>query len=121
MKFLLDVHISRHIAQVLTDAGHHVARAALLWPTASDATLLETAIAEQRIVITQDSDFSDLIFAHGHPAPLALLYIRCPPTEQPTIVDHLLAAIDDKPLLGHLVVVTTRENRHRPFPKRDHG
>lgn len=89
----------------------------MLFPTAADEDILDIAIAEQRLVVTQDSDFSELIFAHGHPAPPALLYIRCPPAEQPAMADRLLAAIGDTPLLGHLVVITPRENRHRPFPK----
>lgn len=118
MKFLLDVNISRRIASMLTDTGHDVTRAAITLPTATDAEILEVAIAEQRLVVTQDSDFSELIFAHGHPPPPAVLYIRCPPAEQPAIADRLLAAINDEPLIGHLVVVTPRENRHRPFPKR---
>jgi predicted nuclease of predicted toxin-antitoxin system len=119
LKFLLDVHIGLRIAQALTDAGHDVLRAALVCPTDSDAEHIERARAEDRILISEDSDFSDLIFAMGHEAPPALIYIRCDPFEQEAIIKALLEVIEDDRLAGHVAVVTTNQVRFRRFPGHD--
>ena len=118
MRFLLDVHIGLHIAQTLGDAGHDVLRAALACPTASDLEHIERARAEDRILISEDSDFTDLIFAHGHAAPPALIYIRCEPFEQKLIAQVLLEVIEDQRLAGHVAVVTAEQVRFRRFPAR---
>ncbi len=117
MRFLLDVHIGRRIAQALTDAGHDVMRAALVCPTASDVEHIGRARAEDRVLISEDSDFSDLIFAQGHVAPPALIYIRCEPFEQDAIAQALLEVIEDDRLAGHVAVVTTTQVRFRRFPE----
>ena len=119
MKFLLDVHIGLHIAQTLKDAGHDVLRAALVCPTASDLAHIERARAENRILISEDSDFTDLIFARGHFAPPALIYIRSEPFEQEPIAKVLLEVIGDTRLPGHVAVVTTDQVRFRRFPARN--
>jgi len=119
LRFLLDVHIGLRFAQALTDAGHDVLRAALVCSTASDIEHIERARAEDRILISEDSDFSDLIFAHGHVAPPSLIYIRCEPFEQGAIAQSLLEVIEDDRLAGHVAVVTTGQVRFRRFPGRE--
>ncbi|WP_295528179.1 DUF5615 family PIN-like protein [Novosphingobium sp. Chol11] len=118
MKFLLDVHIGLQIAQTLEDAGHDVLRAALICPKDSDLEHIERARTEDRILISEDGDFTDLIFAHGHSAPPALIYIRCDPFEQSEIAAALLEVIKDKRLAGHVAVVTAEQVRFRRFPAR---
>ena len=118
MRFLLDVHIGLRIAQTLVDAGHEVLRAALACPMASDVEHIKRARSEDRILISEDSDFTDLIFAHGHVAPPALIYIRCDPSEQQQIARVLLEVIEDKRLAGHVAVVTAEQVRFRRFPVR---
>jgi predicted nuclease of predicted toxin-antitoxin system len=117
LRFLLDVHISTRIARTLHDAGHDVVRAALLDPTAPDRELLALAVAEQRVVVTQDSDYSDLIFAWGCPPPLGIIYIRCSPAEQPGIAERVMETIAAARLEGHIAVVTPATTRYRLLPK----
>jgi predicted nuclease of predicted toxin-antitoxin system len=117
LRFLLDVHISTRIAQALSNAGHDVTRAAMLDPTAADSELLALAVAEQRVIVTQDSDYSELIFAKGHSAPPALIYIRCPPADQPEMALRVLETINASQLGGHIAVQTPTTTRYRAFPK----
>ncbi|HEX9965005.1 MAG TPA: DUF5615 family PIN-like protein [Allosphingosinicella sp.] len=70
MRFLLDVHIANAIARALEAEGHDVVRAAVAHATWSDPDLLTLAVREDRIIVTEDSDFSDLIYAVGMPRPL---------------------------------------------------
>ena len=62
MRFLLDVcAASRSMAQTLTDLGHDVLSALEVAPRASDQELLALALAEQRILVTEDKDFGELL------------------------------------------------------------
>jgi predicted nuclease of predicted toxin-antitoxin system len=119
LKFLLDVHVSTSVARTLQDAGHDVVRAALDYPTWPDADLLALAARKAMVIVTQDSDFTDLVFAHGQTAPEALVFIRCEPDEQPHIARQLLVRLDLEKLKGHVGVVMTDHTRYRAFPKKD--
>ncbi|MEH3107334.1 MAG: DUF5615 family PIN-like protein [Sphingomonas fennica] len=118
MRFLLDVHVSTAVSRFLTDAGHDVLRAALVLPTAPDLELLAVARAEDRIIVSADSDFSDLIFAWGELPPPAMIYLRCPPADQPGVITALLDGLTDISLDGHMVVLSARGTRVRPFPRK---
>ena len=117
MRFLLDVHISTGIARALEDAGHEVVRAALVYPRWSDAALLGLAVEKDWIMVTEDSDFTDLIYANGHPAPRSLIYIRCEPEEQRAMAGRVLEILDDERLPGHIVVITAGHAQFRAFPR----
>lgn len=121
MKFLLDVHVGTTIARALAAADHDVLRAALEYPTASDRWLLELAAKEDRILVTQDSDFTDLIFAFSSPPPRALIYIRCDPRDQIKMVARIFEILENDMLNGHIAVLTPSATRFRPFPQNDDG
>lgn len=118
MKFLLDVNIGSTVAKALAGAGHDVARAALLYPTWEDQRLLGLAVNEGRVIVTQDSDFTDLIFAHGALPPPGLIYVRSEPQNQPAMAGQIVDAVNDERLIGHITVVTEKLTRFRPFPER---
>ena len=109
--------MSLRIATSLAAQGHDVIRAARTYPTASDSELLRIAHAESRFLVTEDGDFTDLIFAHDEVAPIGLIFIRCEPFEHVAIVKSILDVIEDQRLLGHVAVVTARQVRYRAFPK----
>ncbi|HXH15531.1 MAG TPA: DUF5615 family PIN-like protein [Sphingomonas sp.] len=123
MKLLLDVHIGTRLARMLTDAGHDVLRAALVHATAPDRELLELAVIERRIIITQDSDFSDLVYAWAAPPPPAIVYIRCEPGELTMMYARVLEVLESAGLDGHMVVMKPANTRYRPLPdvKNHHG
>ena len=116
MKFLLDVHVGSVIARALAAAGHDVLRAAIAYPMSSDAWLLALAVEEGRTIITQDSDFTDLIFAFSATPPQSLIYIRCDPMDQHEMVTRILEILENDMLNGHIAVLTPSTTRFRPFP-----
>jgi len=116
LKFLLDANVGSTIAQALLDAGHDVVRAALAFPDASDVSILATALAEDRILITADRDFGRLVFQHEADQPQAIIYIRFEPDQIADIVPRLMPLLDDPELKGHLTVVGHENTRRRPFP-----
>src|SRR5579859_3945531 len=67
MKFLLDENADARLATYLERLGHDVTSVARGYtPGASDASLLSLAEAEQRILITNDRDFGELVFHQRH-------------------------------------------------------
>ena len=119
MKFLLDVPISTSVARTIQSLGHEIVRAALEYPTWSDDRLLALAVEEEWIIISQDGDFTDLIFAYGAVPPPSLIYIRCEPEAQPLMADRVASVILENRLMGNLVVLTPHSNRYRLLPKLD--
>ena len=117
MKFLLDVHVSTAIARALAERGHDVARAALSYATASDLELLAIAAHELRIVVTQDRDFSDLIYAFSGPIPPAVIYLRCEPEDQSEMIERILTLLDSPTVQDHMTVLRRSSTRSRPLPK----
>jgi predicted nuclease of predicted toxin-antitoxin system len=117
LRFLLDVHISNRIAAILRKNGHDVRRMVELSREMADYQILSLAISEQRILITEDSDFSELIFAEGASPPPALIYIRCRSFDQLKMPEAILATVSNDRLIGHIAVVTPDTLRFRPFPK----
>ena len=68
MKFLLDVCVSsRSLQAFLAGRGHDVASALSMNPVVSDEELLDIALREDRVLITQDKDFGELVFVRKLP------------------------------------------------------
>ncbi|MEA3018198.1 MAG: hypothetical protein QOI38_2920 [Sphingomonadales bacterium] len=116
MRFLLDVHIAKAIASALETEGHDVVRAAIDHATWSDADLLALAVREERIIVTEDSDFSDLIYALGMPPPPAIIYIRCEPEKQPAMARRVIDTLASGRLNRHMAVIRPSSSRYRPLP-----
>ncbi|MDE0044346.1 MAG: DUF5615 family PIN-like protein [bacterium] len=65
MRFLVDRCAGKRLAAWLLDRGHDVLEARALGPDPGDEALLERAEAEDRILVTLDTDFGELVFLQG--------------------------------------------------------
>lgn len=63
MRLLIDRCAGRRLAEWLRSKGHDVFEARTIDPDPGDRALLERAAAEQRVLVTIDTDFGTLIFA----------------------------------------------------------
>jgi predicted nuclease of predicted toxin-antitoxin system len=61
MKFFADENIARAIVAWLRDGGHDVLYAAETRPGEADSVWLQQAESEQRLILTSDKDFGELI------------------------------------------------------------
>ena len=75
-RFLADENISLEMVLGLRAAGLDVEWIQTLAPGASDEEILASAGQQQRILITYDTDFGDLIFNQGAPAQTGVLLLR---------------------------------------------
>ena len=67
MRFIVDRCAGRRLAEWLRDRGHDVLDTRNLGPDPGDTALLERAASENRVLITTDKDFGELIYLHGMP------------------------------------------------------
>ena len=65
MRFLVDRCAGPTLAEWLRGAGHDVLEARSLGPDPGDPALLELAASSNRVMITIDTDFGELIYRHN--------------------------------------------------------
>jgi len=102
---------------MLRAAGHSVTYAAEESPRAEDADLLTRAMRGDRVLITFDTDFGDLVYLVGRPASCGIVLFRIarvPAAERPAFIANALTARTDWP--GHFSVVDERNIRSRVLP-----
>ena len=63
----MDRCAGRRLAERLRDSGHDVLDTRNLGPDPGDTALLERAALGNRVLITVDKDFGELIYLHGTP------------------------------------------------------
>lgn len=119
MRFLIDESISRSVAERLRDAGHdvvHIGDLGLLG--ADDETVMATALDQERVLVTADTDFGALLALSGAAEPSVILFRRegRRPTEQAAL---LIANVDAfcEPTGDHFIaVIGAGRIRIRPLP-----
>ena len=67
MRFLTDRCAGRRLAEWLRNEGHDVVEAQSLGPDPGDRALLELAESENRVLVTMDKDFGELIYLRRVP------------------------------------------------------
>jgi predicted nuclease of predicted toxin-antitoxin system len=90
MKFLVDNPLSPALAVLLTDAGHdavHVRSLAL--QRARDIDILERAAADDRVVVSADTDFGTLLTTRSAPEP-SVIQFRGPGSRKPDALARAL-------------------------------
>ena len=116
MRLLCDANVGSIIARAMSQAGHDVVRAIEVTPDAEDVEVLAFAVTEQRVLVTCDRDFGELIFLHRADQPPAIIYIRFEPAEVADILPRLMPLLDFTRLEGHMTVIGVEHDRHVRFP-----
>ncbi len=94
------------MVRALRAAGHDVVAVAEVAVGAEDDAILEMAMREKRIFVTEDRDFGQLVYAAARPAQGVIL-VRFPSnarTNLPTIVADLVAEHGER-LADRFVVI----------------
>ncbi|MDP2663281.1 MAG: DUF5615 family PIN-like protein [Dehalococcoidia bacterium] len=114
MRFLFDQSTDRRLVPYLKELGHDVTVVALDYPPSlADEQVLTIAQREQRILVTEDRDFGELIF-HWHRRHAGVLYLRLSPMELETKIARVHDVLDRySDRLSEFIVVTERAVRIR--------
>lgn len=120
MRWLADECVAAGLVEALRADGHDVAYVAEVAPRAIDPDVIERSRAEDRLLLTEDRDFGDLVFRTKQKVP-GLVLIRIDPRARALSSARLAAAIrsfGDR-LLGRYTVVEESRFRSRPLPSAD--
>lgn len=120
MRFLVDENLSRQLPELLRANGHqaeHVADLGL--ESASDPVLLETARADDRILISADTDFG-MLLAESHARSPSVILIRRTSGRRAlhmaSLIEANLADLTDDLESGCVVVFDAERVRVRKLP-----
>lgn len=119
MRILADQHISPRTVEFLKSLGHNAVRVSELVPqNASDSEIIALAAKENRIVLTQDLDFTALVVARDARQPsLILLRLGSPRVEHVNeVLQRVLPAIEQVVSAGAIVTVEDHRIRTRRLP-----
>ena len=118
LRLLLDQMIDSDVAADLRAAGHDVCCIGEFgMARADDAEVLQYAIRENRILVTRDRDFGNLVFARGLGA--GVLYLRILPSTQNATheqLERVLKTHTEAELAKAFVVIEPGSHRIRRLP-----
>ena len=107
----MDRCAGRRLAEWLQGEGHDIVEARTLGADPGDRALLELAASENRVLITIDTDFGELVYLHD--LPHAGL-VRLPDVPAERRIALMAAVIDHHgQALGERAIVTIRGERIR--------
>lgn len=75
MRFLADESCDFAIVRRLREDGYDVVAVAEIAPRAEDNRVVDLAVRDRRILLTEDKDFGQLLYAHGQAAP-GIIFLR---------------------------------------------
>ena len=117
MHFLIDESCDVAITRVLIEGGHNVMEIREIKPGADDKWVINLAVSEKRILLTEDKDFGRLIYAHGYKA-IGVIFLRYPFSERNRIAQDLVELVkqQNEKLIGCFVTVTPQRIRIGRMP-----
>jgi predicted nuclease of predicted toxin-antitoxin system len=98
MRFLADESCDFRVIRALRAAGHDVMAVVDIAPGAADASVIELAVQEDRLFVTEDRDFGQLVYANAKPARGVIL-VRFPSNVRgglPALMVEVVAQHGDK-------------------------
>ncbi|MGE0059404.1 MAG: DUF5615 family PIN-like protein [Dehalococcoidia bacterium] len=114
MRLLLDANVHRDLTRILQELGHDVETiAATQYRSLPDPQILAIAFQRERVLITNDRDFGELVFKDKLPHR-GVIYLRLATTLAPEIAEHVQEVIESGLLEKNgFVVATERRMRLR--------
>ena len=119
MRFLLDQPIFWIVGKALQAAGHEALHTSeLRLATASDSVILDRAVKEGCVIVTQDTDFGTLLSGSGQRLPSVILFRMRDgrPSVQARVLLESIPVIEQALREGAIVVVTDAFVRVRHLP-----
>ncbi|MGL4176666.1 MAG: DUF5615 family PIN-like protein [Dermatophilaceae bacterium] len=119
MRFLVDECLPLRTVDLLHNHGHDAIHVTMLGIAGSpDAAVLERAVAEDRVLLSADTDFGELLATSGARTPSVVLLrgLRGRPDARIRFVLANIGPVEEDLRAGALVVLTGQRIRVRSLP-----
>jgi predicted nuclease of predicted toxin-antitoxin system len=118
MRFLADENVSRLVVERIRAAGFDVSSVRETTPGAPDKDILDAADRDDRVLITEDRDFGELVVRQRLKVRGVILLEldRLPSAAEAELVADVVRIHASK-LTGNLLVVEPARVRVRPLPR----
>jgi hypothetical protein len=106
VQFLADESCDFAVVRALRSSGFDVVAVSEIAPRLTDRAVVELAIRERRIILTEDKDFGQLAYSSQKPGP-GIILIRFPTGVRAGLPEALLALIGkgEQHIAGRFVVI----------------
>ena len=119
MRFLADESCDFAVVYALRKAKHDVLAVAEFTPRAADSDVIRLATKEERILLTEDKDFGQLVYASRQKA-IGVIFLRFPVSARDIMAKDVVMLVEkqkDK-LFGSFIVVQPGKIRISRMPGR---
>ena len=118
MRFLANENFPLPSVRLLRQVGYDVASVTEDSPGIEDTEVLTRAANEQRVILTFDRDYGELIYRLRLPSPTGVIYLRFRPhtPEEPATLLLNLLHIEGLQFEERFTVVERDQIRQRPLP-----
>lgn len=119
IRLLADENIPVAAIRTLNTLGYDVAAVSEISCGATDLKVMELAVEQDRVLLTFDRDFGELIFNKALRPPKSVIYLKFIPQDPSQIVEviNLLVNSPTSKINGYFSTVTLEAIRRRPLPK----
>lgn len=113
MKFLVDVNASGVLSTLLVELGHEVACVKDVNPKMGDDEIIDWAVREERVIVTTDNDFEQMIWLQQKNHCGVLRLENLPRAERKKLLQEVLINHKQDLELGAVVIATKQKIRIR--------
>jgi predicted nuclease of predicted toxin-antitoxin system len=118
MQLLANENFPLVSVHLLRQANYDIASITEDSPGIEDPEVLARAVDEQRIILTFDRDYGELIYRLRLPAPKGVIYLRFRPhsPEEPAAILSNLFQTEGFQIEGRFTIIERDRIRQRPLP-----
>ena len=120
LKFLVDVGVGKGIEEYLNEKGYDTKAVRDIDPGMEDEEIIRIAVSEDRMIITMDKDFGELVYHSSieHSGVLLLRLEDATGTEKLQVVKHILSNYANR-IRDCFCVFQKDKFRIRKIPKKE--
>jgi len=120
MKLLADENVAGDVVSLLRQQGHDVAWIRQDSPGSADEDVLARSAREQRLLVTFDKDFGELVWRAGQDASAGVILFRISMSSSSEVASRVAAILDSRDdWSGQFSVVDDRRIRMIALPFRN--